>query len=233
MFNKDVINVLTQINGIADSVILKHPITVAKSESDDMIVACDISKLDADQFPDMGIMDLGGFLNIFKLFPDDADCDISGNTINISSGATSSTYITDLIALMDAFDIDSSRFDKTEAVPSVATFDITSDDIKKIKSASGVFKDLDEVIFESKDGDVIVSLGSTGKFNAKSNTFAITKPAQTSKEFNIHLAAENFKKLPVSDYQVQVKYNSSKDAYRVMLFNKSLDGFKIMMGVIA
>lgn len=232
MFNKNVTDVLSQVNGITNSVILKFPQTVAVSESQDVMVLVDIEALDGDSFTDIGLKDsLSDFLNLFKLFPDDRDVTIDGNSINVSSGNTNSSYIMDNIALMDAYDKDAVQFEKTESVPSVATFDINVDDIKSIKSATGVFKDLSEVLFTSQDGDINVSLGATNKFNAKSNKFSIQKDGQTSKEFEIKIPVENFKMLPVSDYTIDVKYNSNRDSYRILMTNNSLEGFKVIMSV--
>jgi len=232
MFNKNVTDVLSQLNSVTNSVILKYPQTVAVSESQDMMLLVDIAALDGDQFPDIGLKDsLSDFLNLFKLFPEDRTVDIDANTISVSGGNTSSSYIMDNLALMDAYNKEPAQFEKTEAVPSVASFDLGVDDIKSLKSATGVFKDLSEVLFVSQDGDMKVSLGATNKFNAKSNTFSVTKSANTSKEFEIKIPVDNFKMLPVSDYTVEVKYNSARDSYRILMLNKSLEGFKVLMSV--
>jgi len=196
MFNENVINVLSQINGITNSVILKYPETVAVSEAQDMMVFFNVAELDSDQFSDIALKDsLGDFLNLVKLFPNNRSIDLSENTINISNGDTSSVFITDNIALMDAYDKSPEQFVKTEEVPSVVEFDLLVDDLKKIKSATGVFKDLSEVIFSAQDSDVKISLGATNKFNAKSNTFGISKSAQSSKEFEIKIPVENNEKI--------------------------------------
>jgi hypothetical protein len=232
MFNKNLTEVLSQVNSITNSIILRYPTTVAVSESQDVMVSIDVSVLDGDQFPEIGLKDsLSDFLSLFKLFGEDREVSVENNTVSVSSGNNSSCYITDNIALMDAYDKDPEQFVKTEQAPSVASFDLAVDDIKNIKSATGVFKDLTEVLFTSIDGDMKVSLGATNKFNAKSNTYSVTKGAQTSKEFEIKIPVENFKMLPVSDYTVDVKYNSARDSYRVMLSSNSLDGFKIIMSV--
>lgn len=232
MFNKAVTEVLSQINGVTNSVILKYPETVAVSESQDMMLLVDMSALDADAFPDIGLKDsLSDFLNLFKLFGDDRTVDISENTINVSSGSTSSSYIMDNIMLMDAYNKSPDQFSKTEEVPSVATFDLLVEDIKSIKSATGVFKDLSEVLFTSQDGDMTVSLGATNKFNAKSNKFSVNKVCESSKEFEIKIPVENFKMLPVSNWKVDVKYNSTRDSYRILMTNTSLDGLKVLMSV--
>lgn len=232
MFNSKVIDVLTQINGITNSIILKYPLTVGLSESQDMLFLIDISELDTDEFSEIPLKNsLNELLNLFKLFPDDKSVKVEQNTIQIASNSLSSSFIMDNIALMDAHNRDSKQFEVTESVPSVASFELTAEEIKNLKSASGVFKDLSEIIFTSQDGEMKISLGATNKFNAKSNTFSLTKSGTLNKEFEIKIPVENFKMLPLSDYTFDVKYNSSKDSYRLFLKNKSLECFKMIMVV--
>lgn len=232
MFNSKMIDVLTQVNGITNSIILKYPHTVGLSESQDMLFMVDVSELDTDEFTDIPLKNsLNELLSLFKLFPETKSVQIEGNSICINSGSLSSSFIMDNIALMDAHNRDSAQFEATEKVPSVATFDLTVDDIKNLKSASGVFKDLSEIIFKSQDGDMLISLGATNKFNAKSNTFSLTKQCMTTKEFEIKIPVENFKMLPMSDYTFDVKFNSAKNSYRLFLTNKSLKCFKLIMVV--
>ena len=86
MFNKNVTDVLSQINGVTNSIILKYPQTVAVSESQDLLVLVDLSALDSDSFPEIGLKDsLSDFLNLFKLFPENREVQIEGNSINITS----------------------------------------------------------------------------------------------------------------------------------------------------
>jgi len=232
MFNKNVIDVLQQVNGVTNSIILKYPKTVAVSESQDIMLLVDISTLDDTPFPEIGLKDsLSDFLNLFKLFPEDRVVKIEGNTVDITSGKLSSSYIMDNIALMDSYNKDAAQFDKTQEVPDVCTFILTTEDIKNIKSASGVFKDLSEVLITAQDGEVQISLGATNKFNAKSNKFSIAKPTQSTKEFEIKIPVENFKMLPLSEYELNVKYNSARDSYRILLKSTTLNGFMILMSV--
>lgn len=234
MFNQKVLDVLQQINAITNSVILTYPVTVAVAETGDIQVAFDISEVDSSEFPKMGLMNgLSEFLSLFKLFPEDRTVNIQDNVIQVKSGRQSSTYITSNLVLMDAFDRDVVQFQRTEEANSVAVFELSSDDMKQIKSATGVFKDLSEVIITSQDGGIEVSLGATNKFSARSNTFSIQKDADTTKEFEIKIPVENFKVLPNSDYEFQVKYNTARDSYRILMLNKTLKGFKIMLSVKA
>lgn len=232
MFNKEFISVLSQINGLTNSIVLKYPRTVAVTEAQDILIHLDVSKVDSTEFQDIGLNNsLNEFLNLFKLFGPDRNVQIEGSNIVISDGNITSTYITDNIQLLENFNKDATQFDRTEEISSVAEFTLTTDDITKIKSASGVFKDLSEVIITSKDSDVTVSLGATNKFNAKSNTFSISKAAETSKEFSVKIDIKSFGLIPNSNYTVKVKYNASRDAYRLLLVSETLEGFKLIMSV--
>ena len=231
--NKELTNTLSQLNSITNTVILKYPITVAASEAKDIYVHLDVSQLDFNTFPDIGLNNnLNNYLNLFKLFDDNRTVTYSKDTIEISSGEITSSYITDNVALMEAYDISPDQFQKTEEVPTVCGIDLTVDDIKKLKAATGVFKDLSEIIIKCQDSEVSMSLGATNKFNARDNSYKIKKNVSSTKDFEIKIPVENFKKLPESEYTFEVKYNESRDAYRILMKNKALSGLKIIMSVI-
>jgi len=232
MLNKQTVEVLQQVNKMTNSLILRFPETVAVSEAQDMMIMFNVEELDGDSFEDIGLKNsLGEFLNLVKLFGDERVVEVQNGVINITEGDTSSVFITDNIQLMDTEDVKAEHFSRTESVPSVAEFTLTTQDIKKIKSSSGVFKDLTEVIFSSVDDGVSVSLGATNRFNAKSNKFSITKKTECSKQFEVKIPVDNFKMLPDSDYTMCVKYNSARDTYRILLTSESLESFKILMTV--
>ena len=132
--NKELTNTLSQLNSITNTVILKYPITVAASEAKDIYVHLDVSQIDSNEFPDIGLNNnLNNYLNLFKLFDDTRSISYNKDTIEISSGEITSSYITDNVALMGAYDISPDQFQKTEEVPTVCSIDLTVDDIKKLK----------------------------------------------------------------------------------------------------
>ena len=231
--NKQLVDTLSQLNTITNTLILKHPITVAASEAKDIYVYLDVSEIDANAFPTIGLNNnLSNYLNLFKLFDSDRTVNYNGDTIEITSDKITSSYISDNITLMESYDINPDQFDKTEQVPTVCTIDLTVDDIKKLKSATAVFKDLSEIIFRSRDNEVLLCLGNTNKFNARDNSYSITKDSKSSKEFEVKIPVDNFKRIPESEYTLEIKYNEARDAYRLLLKNKTLSGLKIIMSVI-
>lgn len=231
--NKQLVQTLSQLNNITNTIILKHPITTASSEAKDIYVYLDVSQIDSKPFPDIGLNDnLNNYLNLFKLFDDERDVTYNNDTIEIVSNKIKSSYISDNVALMQPYDINPDQFDKTEQVPTVCSIDLTVDDIKKLKSATSVFKDLSEIIFRSRDNEVLLCLGNTNKFNARDNSYSITKDSKSSKEFEVKIPVDNFKRIPESEYTLEIKYNEARDAYRLLLKNKTLPGLKIIMSVI-
>lgn len=231
--NKELTNVLSQLNSITNTVILKHPITVAASEAKDIYVHLDVSQIDSNEFPNIGLNNnLNSYLNLFKLFDDKRTVNYNKDTIEIVSEKISSSYITDNVALMEAYDISPEQFQKTEEVPTVCSINLAVEDIKNLKSATSVFKDLSEIIIKCQDSEVSLSLGATNKFNARDNSYKIKKDTTSTKDFEIKIPVENFKKIPESEYTLEVKYNESRDAYRILMKNKSLSGLKIIMSVI-
>ena len=233
MFNNNLVSSLSQLNNITNSVILRYPKTVAISESLDIMVCLDVSAIDPDQFEEIALNNsFSEFLNVFKLFPNDRTVTVSDNVLHVSGDGSNAVFITDDINLLEAFDKSPQQFERTQQVPSVATFEMTDEDMKKIKQASSVFKNLSEVLIASKDGDVSVSLTATNKFNARDNSFSLSKTGvNASKEFAIKLPVENFGKLPVSNYTVDIKYNEAKDSYRILMTNKTFEGLQILLSV--
>lgn len=221
MLNKNVIGTLKALNSITNSGIIRYPTTILNNPSGDVVVKLGLDKLDTDSFDDIGIYNLSEFISTFSLF-DDYECSINDNIISIKSKDSSVQYLTTNIAVLGNHDKSDSIFTSTAKFPSVCSAEITISDMKKIKSASSIFKELTEIIFISKDGDLSISLGNTNNFNAKSNSFSIAKNnVNCTKEFSIKVPSENFNSLPLSNYMLEVKYNESRDVFRIML--NSLD----------
>lgn len=232
MLNSDVLSVLSQLNLITNSVILQYPKTTAVSETQDILASVDLSQFDLESFPEIALNNsLSDFLNIFKLFDKDRIVSMVDDTIHISDSVRDVDFITYSKDLMTAFDKDDAQIVKTETVPSVAEFNLTVQDIKEIRNAGSVFKNLDDVIISSVDGELKIQLGNISSFNAKSNTFAVKKTGSTNKNFSIAVPRDNFAKIPVSEYTLTVRYNEARDSYRILLSNNSISDFKILMSV--
>ena len=132
--------------------------------------------------------------------------------------------------LLTAFDVNPEQIEIVDSKPSVAEFVMTAEDIRKIRSASTAFKELDFVEIKAEDC-VELSLTSSGKFNATSNSFTIKKACNPSKNFDILMSLETFMKLPMHDYNVNIKYNEARNDYRILLKSITVQGFKAQVSV--
>ncbi len=233
MLNKNTINVLQALNSITNSVILNYPTTILNNSAGDVIVKMNMKALDTDSIPEIGIYNLSEFISTFKLF-EDYKCVINENIINISNESSTLQYLTTNTSVLENFNKKEDLFVSTENVATVSSFVLTKEDVKTIKSAASVFKELTDIIIQSKDGDIIVKLGTTNNFNAKSNSFSIKKTqvdgVSTQKEFIVKVPSDNFNSLPLSEYSLEVKYNEERDAYRLLLNSTEID-IKVLMAI--
>jgi len=229
MLNKNLTDVLGALNSVTNSVILNYPTTILNNSAGDVVVKLNVESLDPDTFDEMGIYDLSEFLSAFRLF-DEREVQRNGNALTITGGNSSLNYLCTNVNVLENFNKSPKLFESTENVPSVATFNLEEADMKMIKDAGKVFKDLSDVVITSQDGGLILSLSSSNNFNATSNSFSIRKTGNTTKEFSIKIPAENFNALPNSNYQFEVKYNEARDAYRIILKSTDVD-ITILMAI--
>ena len=229
MLSKPLINTLQLMNSITNSIILKYPVTVINNPAGDVVAKINIQSIDPDEFSNIGIFNLSEFISTFKLF-NDYTCSINDNIINIKDDTSSLQYLSTSPNVLENFDKSEKLFDSTNAVPSVSTFTVSVENMKTIKSAANIFKDLSDIIIESQDGDIFLKLGSSNNFNAQSNSFGIKIPSKCTKEFKIKIPAENFMSIPLSEYEFKVKYNSERDAYRLIL-KSTESSIEILMAI--
>lgn len=230
MLNKQTQKVLKELNTITNSGIISYPETVLVSEQQDIMVRVNLGALDSEEFPKIHLMNnISEFLSLMSMF-DEPKVDINEKEIKLTENGKNSTFLFDNPVLMQSFDKDTEQFERTKEVPDVSVFTLSPEDFKDISKASGVFKDLEEVIIRAQDGDTELVLGNTSSFNARSNTYSIDKPQTSTKEFEVKIPIQNFKMLPVSEYTVHVKYNQARDAHRVFLKNDTIN-LEIIMSV--
>lgn len=237
MFSTELINFLKSVSKISNSIILRSPETYGKSEVNDISFKFNVKDVgnEKDDFGDteVGLFDLSGFLNVVCLFgedSDDRDITIEDNCIKISNEESKATYIMTEPQLLTAFDVNPNQIEIVDSKLTVAEFVMHADDIKKIRSASTAFKELEYVEFKGEDC-VEMSLTSSGKFNSTSNSFTIKKACEPSKNFDLMLSLETFTKLPIHDYNVSIKYNEERNDFRILLKSITVQGFKAQVSV--
>ena len=225
MFNSKFVDFLKTFNKVSNGVILEYPVTSGKTDCSDIGFRFDISKFDNNGFEGkIGFIDLSSFLNVFNLV-EDPDVSIKDGVITAKDSNSKVVYLTSATSLISEFEFPASQFDKIHSIPSVVDIPLSASDIRRIKTASSSFKDLNAISITGNES-VTISLSSVGKFNQTSNSFQITKDISSNKNFDVYIKLETFSKLPVLDYTVKVIYNQAKDAFK-LLFISSIDGFEL------
>lgn len=231
MFNRESVDFLKVMNKITNSMVLTYPVTTGRTESADIAYKFDLSKYDTDGFENpIGIYDLSTFLNIFGLCDENRDVDIDNNSITVSDSTTSVKFLTSATSVLSPYEFKQEQFDRTNEFPSVLEMNLTAEDIRKLKSASATFRELDTAVI-SCDDTVELSLTQIGKFKKSSNSFRIKKTEESTKKFNIGIPLETLSKIPQVDYTLIVKYNESRDAYRIILKTDKIEGLSLVISV--
>lgn len=232
-FNPNTVKLLNEVGNVTNTIILTYPVTSAITPELDIIVTVDLQALGEPEFPKFGLNNsFNEFLSAFKLFEDDYKTSVSPDEIHIESqdGKQSITLITDSLVLLESYDKNYVRMlDSMFAAPSVVEFILSGQDIKNIRNAAGIFKDLSEVIFAVSNSDELaIYLGATNKFNARANNYKLLKTVDSTMNFECKLPIENFKTLPMSDYKCAIKYNENLNKYVLTAENMAFSGFKMV-----
>ena len=226
MFNTETVSFLRTINKITNSVILNYPITTGKTESADIAYMFDLSKFDTDGFDNpIGFYNLSNFLNVFNLFENDREVSIDGNVVSVKDDNTSINYLTTATDVLSQFEFKKEQFDKNDMFPTVLEMELTSGDIAKLKNAHSVFSELDTALITANE-EVVLSLTQIGNFKMSSNSFKFVKDeAKSEKNFSIGITMDILSKIPQINYNLKVKYNEQRNAYRIVL---STDTFSLV-----
>lgn len=232
MFNAKFVDFLRTFSKITNGVILEYPVTGGKTDCSDVAFKFDISKFDDNGFDGkIGFVDLSSFLNVFTLV-DEPEVSFSDGVISASNKDCSVKYFTSAVELISQYSFPVKQFDTAKSKPCVAEIPLSSADIRRIKSASSSFKELNAVCLKGED-NVVVTLSQVGKFNQSSNSFSITKNVDVKKNFEVSIALETFSKIPVIDYTVKVIYNEEKGKFRLLFVADNIPEFELFVATNA
>ena len=234
MLNRQTLDFLKIIGKFTDVTILRYPVTCGISEDKDIVYSVDISKFDTDGFDTaLGIHKLNSFLNMFNMFDNDYELEMDNKSITVKDPDTSVRYLLAVPEAISSYDAQESQFDLTANIPSVLEFDLTADIIKKLKAGASSFSELNTVLFEGGDNPNISLVQTESREGMSSNTIKINIHEEAKKNFKMGISIITLGRLPLGNYRVSVKYNEAKDKYRIYLESKDIEGFRIILPVLA
>ena len=229
MFSKEFLNTLQKVNTYSDKVVLKYPITVLNSDSNDVIITINAQNLGCSEFENTGIYELSKFISMLGIFTE-ADVKREDKLLKIHSVTETAAFTLCDLDLLKAHDLQAELITNLDKYPSVSEFEFSANDLAVFKKASNVLNELNALKIEGSGGNTEVSLALHNRFNASSNEYNKVYLGTSQKDFVVKLGIENVQKLPGVDYTVKVKYNEEKDAYRVIFVNAN---FTILISKLA
>ena len=234
MLNSKIIKLFNCLSSITNTIVVNYPLTIGKSEDGSMCFLIDISEFNQDKFTEKLHFNnnFDKFLSIFTLF-NDYKVSLNNDVLTVSSldNKIKSDFILSDPALMASYDVAPDLFNRIKDVPDVCSFELSSDNIKNIRSACGIFSDLGDIIYDVNE-NINISLGNYSKFNTRSNCYNITLKGEIKKEFCIRMPVNSIKSIPVCNYDVNIKYSSNKNVYRVVLKAKEFKNLQIILSCL-
>lgn len=232
MITKETLERISNCTNITNSITIKYPITMAVSDSRDMVMRIDLSDMEEFDRPVSFFNRLSNFLCITKLY-DDFKINVHDNIITIqdANSKSSTDFIESYAELMTDYNFDEEQFTKTENAVSIQEFELTANEVKKLKTAGGTLQNIEKLIIENQGEELKIKLKSSNIAARVDDCFTIVKDIPSTKQFNISIPFSNFTKLSNQSYKFFVKYNSKNNSYRVLIHNLDNDKIKLLLSV--
>lgn len=232
MITKETLERISNCTNITNSITIKYPITMAVSDSRDMVMRIDLSDMEEFNRPVSFFNRLSNFLCITKLY-DDFKINVHDNIITIqdANSKSSTDFIESYAELMTDYNFDEEQFTKTENAVSIQEFELTANEVKKLKTAGGTLQNIEKLIIENQGEELKIKLKSSNIAARVDDCFTIVKDIPSTKQFNISIPFSNFTKLSNQNYKFFVKYNSKNNSYRVLIHNLDNDKIKLLLSV--
>lgn len=232
MITKETLERISNCTNITNSITIKYPITMAVSDSRDMVMRIDLSDMEEFDRPVSFFNRLSNFLCITKLY-DDFKINVHDNIITIqdANSKSSTDFIESYAELMTDYNFDEEQFTKTENAVSIQEFELTANEVKKLKTAGSTLQNIEKLIIENQGEELKIKLKSSNIAARVDDCFTIVKDIPSTKQFNISIPFSNFTKLSNQNYKFFVKYNSKNNSYRVLIHNLDNDKIKLLLSV--
>lgn len=214
---------LSSLSGISDTCVLRYPTTIINDDCKSIIARLDLSEIESE-FEPIGLNGkISNLTSIISMFSD-PEISRTDNILSIRDAEKKieTQFVTDAVSLLANTEFKPEVFDRIVNSLTVAEFTLGKDDLARLKKAHGVYSDLDDVILESTEDGVKLSLGALAKYSRSENKFSLTKAAECQKEFNCAVSFDLLQRIPQADYEVQVKFSERTNTYALVLTNADL-----------
>lgn len=233
MLNTETQKTLSDLSAISTTAIITYPITGIQDIDRSIVAFINVEDLGEEEFEDFGLMNITEFLNLASLI-ENADISIEDKiaTIKNDNNETSKYHTTDISIIEEAYGTNPAILDNIDKAPESANFDISVENLDKIKKTSGFLKVNDLVIAPDANGNIVLDI--TDSKTKDSNSFKTTIDGTcTDTDMNIVIDMNNIKKIPSGNYNIKVAKNPRSGSYITKWTSLDKPSLKIVVSLAA
>ena len=233
LLNKQSWRLLNSLSQITESIVIQYPVTSMKDNSNSITAFLDLEKLGVENFGSpFALLKLKEFNELTKIVGD--DCNIEKDDkgiITVSNNADISckyytTALTDTIT--NAFSVSPKVLENVKSAINICTFELTTQISDKLKKASTLLNFEDMILDITENG---LKITTTNKENSSNDfSISITENVNTTANGKVFISIRNLKRLPVANYNVNVKQHPTRaDVYVLEFIPKDNDVLTIII----
>jgi hypothetical protein len=224
MLNKNTRMVLSQLSAINVSQIITYPVTtIILGRNIQAFV--DMRELGEEEFDEIGIFNINELLSVIGII-DDPEITNENGVLTIKGSKSSIKYGTTTVDIIESECRGNPELiQKIKNNENIISFDLDAKELEKIKKMSGVLKDLTDMVVESQDGKILVSL--QGK-ERSSNSYNIEFEGSSTENNKMVMVMDLINKLPNSSFKVNV-YKSKKGSLVAIFDSTDVEGLSIVV----
>lgn len=234
MLNAQTYSVISTLKEISDDMIFSYP-TMGISDSNKTIMAyLDLEGLGNSDFKEFGIMGVKQYLDLLNIAGKDATIDNKDGILNIKSPSIGCKYATTNIGILEAKNCRApvalpSNFEN--AIKAIE-FEISAEDMDKIKKVSALLK-FEDVVITSENGKVVIKVDNENQ--RSSNDFKIyLEGACEDNDIAVVMSVSNIKKLPQGNYVVRASKNPKNATSILVRFeSQNVEGLQFFIATKA
>jgi hypothetical protein len=231
MLNSNTQKILSDLTAISTTAIISHPVTGVQDIDRSIVAFINLEELGEEAFDRYGLMNITEFLSLISLV-DSPEIVIENRIATITNDYTTSKYYTtDISIIEDAYGTNPAILENIDKAFEAANFDITSDQLDKLKKTSGFLKVADLVVKPEGSGLVLDITDST-KTDTNSLKTTIMGTCNDA-DMVIVLDMNNIKKIPSGNYNIKVAKNPKSGSYITKWTSKDLSSLQIVVSLAA
>ena len=226
ILNDTILKILSQFNSVTNNVIMSYPITSMR-ENQNIHVFIDIQKLGSEEFKEFGIFGLSDFISAVNMIPD-FDIELNDKVLEIFNSKSSVKFNTANVSLLEeTCRGDYELLQRIKKNSTIAEFDISNDDMKSLKQACSVLKNLPFLEIFSEEDSIVLKVCGLEK---STNSYSLCVDGDKKEDFKIQINTASFKRIPNGNFRFKI-FKSNKGSYILLLESKDVESLEIIMSV--